>query len=317
MYQSSIFDFDPNPINQYIFPSETSVQPDLNPNPINQGPADVSNNNSIGTPSKSLPLRGSANVLENGWKKKCARTQVEKSESNAKEYPALPQCKKSWSKSCITNFSSDDRALINSWFWKLSFTERCQWLAAYINQVDVWSKTGQQKDGGRLSSRGYFLDLKDDKNVIVCKSMFLSTLDLKSDGMITKMMRAQRQSYYGAIAPVEDRKGSHPQSNKCDTEVICLDINSYNPAICHYKRKNAPCKWYLNPKLSIKEMYKNLSENKENNKTLRPSQGECELCHSYKDHIRMYSRRQTQIPKADPRGSCLFYRWDAKSYCTP
>ena len=95
MYQSSIFDFDPNPINQYIFPSETSVQPDLNPNPINQGPADVSNNNSIGTPSKSLPLRGSANVLENGWKKKCARTQVEKSESNAKEYPALPQCKKS------------------------------------------------------------------------------------------------------------------------------------------------------------------------------------------------------------------------------
>ena len=213
MYHSLIFDFDPSPINQYIFPSETSVQPDLNASPINQGPADVSNNNSIGTPSKNLPLRESANVLENDSKKKRARTQVEKSESNAKKYPALPQWKESWSKSCITNFASDDRALINSRFWKLSFTERCKWLAAYINQVDVWSKTGQQKDGGRLSSRGYLLDLKDDKNVIVCKSMFLSTLDLKSDGMITKMVRAQRQSYYGAIAPVEDRKGSHPPSN--------------------------------------------------------------------------------------------------------
>ena len=72
--------------------------------------------------------------------------------------------------------------------------------------------------------------------------MFLSTLDLKSDGMITKMVRAQRQSYYGAIAPVEDRKRSYPPSNKRDAEVICLDINSYNPAIYHYKRKNAPYK---------------------------------------------------------------------------
>ena len=68
------FDFDPNPINQSVFPADTSVQPDLNPNPINQsiflagisvqpdlnpdpinqGPADVSNDNSIGTSSNNL-----------------------------------------------------------------------------------------------------------------------------------------------------------------------------------------------------------------------------------------------------------------------
>ena len=79
------FVFDLNPINQSIFPADTSVQPDLNPNPtkqsifladisvqtdlnpnpINQGPADVSNDNSIGTPSNKLPLRESTNVLEN------------------------------------------------------------------------------------------------------------------------------------------------------------------------------------------------------------------------------------------------------------
>ena len=33
---SSHFDFDPNPINQSIFPADTSVQPYLNPKPINQ-----------------------------------------------------------------------------------------------------------------------------------------------------------------------------------------------------------------------------------------------------------------------------------------
>ena len=284
---TSHFDVDPNPINQSIFSADTSVPPDLNPNPINQsiflagisaqpdlnpnlinqGSAHVSNGNSIGTPSNNLPLRESTNVLENGLKKKRARTQVEKSERNAKKYPVLQPCKESCSKRCITNFSSDDRALINSRFWKLSFTERRQWLAAYINQVDVKNKTSQQKDGGHLSSREYLLHLKGSNNLIVCKSMLLNTRGLKSDGTKTEMVLAQSQSCDGAIAPIEDRRGSHPPSNKCDAEVIYFYINSCNPAISHYKRKNAAYKRYLNPELSTKEMYKNFSDSKENNKT--------------------------------------------------
>ena len=144
---TSHFDFDPNPINQSIFPADTLVQLDLNPNPIsqsifvadisvqpdlnsnliNQGPADVFNDNSIGTPSSNLPLRESFDVLENDPKKKRARTLVEKSEKNTKKYPVLPSCKESCSKRCITNFSSDNRVLINSRFLKLPFTERHQW----------------------------------------------------------------------------------------------------------------------------------------------------------------------------------------------
>ena len=92
--------------------------------------------------------------------------------------------------------------------------------------------------------------------------MPLSTLGLKSYGIINEMVRGQRQSYDGAIAPVEDRRGSHPLSNKCDAEVIHLHINSYSPAVSHYKRKNAPYKRHLNPELSIEEMYKNFLENK-------------------------------------------------------
>ena len=116
------------------------------------------------------------------------------------------------------------------------------------------------------------------------------------------MAHAQRQSYDGAITTAEDRRGSQPPSDKCDAEAIRLHINSYNPEISHYKRKNAPHKRYLNPELSIKEMYKNFSGNKENNKTYhktycnvfksenigfsRPLQDECEICISYKDHQR-------------------------------
>ena len=90
---TSHFGFDPNPINQSIFPADISVQsdldpnpinksiflacisipPDLNPNPISQGPVDVSNDNFIGTPSNNLSLRESNNILENGPKKKTCK----------------------------------------------------------------------------------------------------------------------------------------------------------------------------------------------------------------------------------------------------
>ena len=96
-------------------------------------------------------------------------------------------------------------------------------------------------------------------------------------------------------------------------------------------------------------MYKNFSENKGNNKICsksycntfksenigfsRPSQNECKIYVSYKDHIKdsdhdsdqcaeciVYAKYKVSsywIPKVYPKGSCLFYRWYAKSYCTP
>ena len=141
--------------------------------------------------------------------------------------------------------------------------ERSQWLPAYINQIYVKDETSQQKDGGRLSSREYLLPLKDGRNAIVCKSLFLSTLGLESDGMMTEMVRAQRQSYEGAIAPIEDRRGRYPPSNNCDAEVIRQHKNSYNLAISQYKRNNSPYKWYLNPESSRKEIYKILRKQRE------------------------------------------------------
>ena len=142
------------------------------------------------------------------YQKKVRRKNVQghkskKLERNAEIYPVLSLYKESRSKRCIIKFSSYDRALTNSWLCKrkLSFTEHFQWLVAYINQVDLKKKL---KDGGRPSSREYLLPLKDSENVIVCRSMFLNTLGLKSNGMIIKMVRAQRQSYDGAIAPGQD-----------------------------------------------------------------------------------------------------------------
>ena len=48
----------------------------------------------------------------------------------------------------------------------------------------------------------------------VCKLMFLRTLALKSDGMITKMVRAQRENYEETIARIEYRRVNYPPSNR-------------------------------------------------------------------------------------------------------
>ena len=61
---------------------------------------------------------------------------------------------------------------------------------AGINQGEVKNKTSQQKDGGRLSSSEYLIQIKNGKNVLVRKSKFLSTHRPKSDGKIIEMLRA-------------------------------------------------------------------------------------------------------------------------------
>ena len=103
------FDFDSNPIDQSIFPADTSVQPDLNPNPINQsiflagisvqpglnpnlinqGSADASNDNSIGTPSNNLPLRESTNVLGSGPKKKTCKDTSQQIKEECQKIPCF------------------------------------------------------------------------------------------------------------------------------------------------------------------------------------------------------------------------------------
>ena len=72
--------------------------------------------------------------------------------------------------------------------------------------------------------------------------MFPSIPGLKSDGMTTEMVHAQRQSYDSAKAPIDHYRGCHPPLNKSDTEVIRLLTNSYNPAISHNYCKNSPYK---------------------------------------------------------------------------
>ena len=150
--------------------------------------------------------------------------------------------------------------IINFRFWKLSLTERI----LIMNRTHVNQRKVESNQSRWSSSREYFLPLRDGKTTRVCKSMFLSTLGLKSDAMIVELAPAQSRSYADAVASIEDRRGKHPASHKCDTKATHRRINSYNPSISHCKCKNAPNKRYLNPKMSIKSMYEQFLQHKEN-----------------------------------------------------
>ena len=48
--------------------------------------------------------------------------------------------------------------------------------------------------------------------------MFLRTLGLKSDGIITAWLKTKRKSFDNTIAPVNDLRGSNPAPNKVNPD---------------------------------------------------------------------------------------------------
>ena len=77
-----------------------------------------------------------------------------------------------------------------------------------------------------------------------CKVMFLRTLGLKTDGTITKFVRAKDNmntsssgTSYGYVNTDNRRKS--PATIKKDCEVIQEHINSYHPQVSHYTRDHA------------------------------------------------------------------------------
>lgn len=196
-------------------------------------------------------------------KPKWSRTEEAKSGENAAKHPVLPPRKDGCNK-CKTRLPNDDRPIIDFRFLNLLFIERWQSLSTHVNQTDVKRRKFERNQSRRSFSREYFLTSRDGKTTRACKSMLLSTLGLKSDGIITELIRAQSQSDANTIALIENRMDKHPASHNCDTKAIYLHINSYKSSISQYKCNDAPNKRYLNRDICIKSMYENFLHHKEN-----------------------------------------------------
>ena len=153
----------------------------------------------------------------------------------------------------------------------------------------------------RKNSLNYKLPSQQGAKIDVCKTMFLRTLGLKTDVMVTQLLKAKRRRYEDNIAPINDRRGKHEvyENHKADHKAIRYHINSYKPSISHDTRVNAPNRRYLNPEITVTDMlvdYSSSSSKKvsysayytvfksENIGFSRPSVDDCEVCLQFNDH---------------------------------
>ena len=196
------------------------------------------------------------NVDNKVKRRKRARTQLDKTKTNLEKFRMLPACEASRSRKC--KFTEDNRLAINQKLWKLTFGERHHWMQTFVEEVEVAQRKTKRKQNYRTHSIQY--DLPREHHIglktRVCKTMCLSTLGLKTDSMVTELLKSKRKSFDESISPNIDRRGKNlrPCPHKVDHE-IRQNINSYNPSISHYSWENAPNRRYLNPDITVKQMW--------------------------------------------------------------
>ena len=70
--------------------------------------------------------------------------------------------------------------------------------------------------------------------------------------MITEIVKAKVNC---AVSPMVDVRDHHAPMNKFDKNLIKEHINSYHPQVSFYNREHAPNRRYLEPNLSITDMW--------------------------------------------------------------
>ena len=186
---------------------------------------------------------------------KC-RTATQKYERNTEKYKLLPPCKNTCKSKCLGKIPNKRREDIHDQFWKLSYNERRMWIHSHIKKYDIKRSRSDRKGfRERKYSRTYLLPNETGEDTKVCKSFFLKTLGYKNDKIITVTLAGAAPDN---ISPGKDQRGKHSPPHKLtetNLNLIKSHINSFNPAVSHYRREHAPLRKYLPSELTIKQMY--------------------------------------------------------------
>lgn len=165
---------------------------------------------------------------------------------------------------CSVKFSEDDRNLICSNYWQMSYMRQKDFILSCVETAlpkcrRIRTGTGPKK----LLSRKYFFKKKDVK-LQVCKIFFLKTLHI-SHGPVDKALKGLNEI---GIFGNPDKRGHHVPANKTSEDLVArvkLHIESFPTMESHYCRKSTK-REYLDPSLSIAKMYElYVNECSENN----------------------------------------------------
>ena len=117
--------------------------------------------------------------------KRC-RTEEERKDRNSEKYRLLPPCTEHCRLQCYSKIDEYTRYAINRRYWELPFEPRRQWISTYIEEHETLATITPGKQKKRSSTLLYYLpSAASGTKIKVCKVMFMGTLDLHSDGIIT------------------------------------------------------------------------------------------------------------------------------------
>lgn len=243
-------------------------------------------------------------------KSKRRRLQPDREIYNLKKYPLLPPCSVQCSKKCHEHFDYESRELIRRKFWSRDFTARREFMRATIAIQNVKAFRGSGIARRKNTLKYHFFSSSKTK-ISVCKAFYMSTLGMKTNGYITEFVKCQRK--YPIISFRERRGGCRVFDADEERQNIIAHIDSYNPQISHYKRNHSPNRRYLNSELSIRDMWRSYLSQPGNRKVsyslyqnvfrslnigfARPSQDECEICESYKNHNHSIGEEESSCHK--------------------
>ena len=168
-----------------------------------------------------------------------------------------PQCECNSTPKCIEKI--DQRRRIE--LWKTHWEQMKDYNAqrAYKYQfLEVTKPSRPQVEASRRKRTvKYYLTQRDGVRIRVCKTFFLTTFGYtKSSSVIDEMLSS---TDLGSTAVSLDGRGGRRESHCVNKEEIIAHIESYNPALPHYRRAHAPNRRYLPSELSITEMHKDFN----------------------------------------------------------
>lgn len=239
------------------------------------------------------------------------RTENSKIQRNKLKYPFIEEMCGNGCKRQCKSFTIGERKNIWENFWNLPYLQRRHFLNKCIRIENVKRRKVTEPNPNskffKSESRYYYLT-KGKEALNVCRNFFLKTLGFKTDAVITELSRAiKRKGFYEDVK--ENRGGKKKRLNR---NAIMDHILSFNPAVSHYRRRNAPLARYLPRSLTLNFMFndfkkKNSNENKCSKEIYRqtlkdmnisfkfPKGDKCVVCAELEEEMKQYS--STEIPE--------------------
>ena len=219
----------------------------------------------------------------------------DRNERRRSKHILLPQC--GCTKTCGGKFLPETRREIHKTFWAGNFAARRRFLDSNISS-EKCKRLSISATQPRQFTMHYFLPNEEGIREPVCKRMFLHTLGMKSDGMITRYRQAKDSCDVNRI--YSDRRGGTHRKKTATNDTINQHIMRYNPTKSHYTLKHAPHRKYLDRSLTIKSMWSDLRKSgfdvsySQYQKVFhqkkisfgRPRPDLCEKCEEGRQHLR-------------------------------